>query len=1212
MMRAQAPIASFQTNPALSSGVVTICQGQYITFTNTSVNVLPGATYTWSFGAGASPASSNLVGPHTVQYTVVTPGTTVSLTVTNPNGQTSTLSRTVVVNASPVSNLVLANTGASFGTTTVNGITLFKRCVSQNTTSTTFLWNVAAIPGTTQTFNWGDASPNGTQANIVAGQISHLYGLGAFTLTHTMTNAAGCQTVKQYYIFNGDAPTINVSGSGQTTCLPSPYEIDILSNNIPGTQYTVSFTDGTPSSVFSTINDTTISHIFNTSSCGQSYPVGPITINNAFSSTIVAQNACGTTFATVGPITISTGTDAQFTYTPASPICVNEDVSFSNTSSSGESVSNNGCSNGYGHYWSVQETTGYTVAFGTLGSNNGNINANYDYTTWTNGADSLVLNFNTPGVYHVWMYTGNTCGMDSIMQVVTINPTGTVLAVPLDQTICSGEFFNPITFTSTVPGYVVTWNLDDSTNVSGFNLLTGSGVTSTTVTPMMLVNSTNAVATVQLSAAVGCTNTPPTEVTIHVNPVGNAQANPSQAYVCSGNATNIQLSSNLQNTTFSWIVAAPPTITGAAIGTGNLIIQTLTNSGNTLDTVFYTIFPGGVLCPGDSIVVPVVVQPTLGMNTIQDITVCPGTLINPADYVTSPVGATLTWTNTNAAIGIPVSGSGQIPTWLAASNTGTTNISGTITTTAVLNAQCPGIQDQFNVTINPVATIDLSTTDTLICSGESVDVDFSGNLSNMTIIWNHISPSTITGATNGSGNSGTITDVLINTGNSIDTVMYYFVPVGVSCLSDTVFLTVAVQPQITMNANPDIIVCAGTVINPQDYVTAPTGGSISWTNSNVAIGLIASGTGQIPTWTSSANNTGSAITATISATATLNGCQGVQDDFTVTIQASPGFQFTTNPPDGFSCLTNTVQINGEVQPINSTISWAGPAIQSGGQTPTVIVADPGTYIATIVNPTTGCSHVDTVVLDPPNLVSITDVQLNQVKCFGGSDGQISITTNQTGNVTYNWTPNVGTSNTISNLTAGTYYVNVVNEDLCSADTTLNIIQPLAIEIDLVSSTISQCGEANGSIDVGVQGGTGIYTYSWSNGINSQDLSAIDKGTYILTVTDANNCVEIDTFSIDCNPLIPIVVPQFLSPNNDGKNDTWIFGNTAQYPEIKVWVYNRWGNIVYQSDNYQSDWNGWYTEGRQVDAPLPAATYFYVIDTMKKSQDLIKGYIEIQP
>ena len=1209
---AQTPVASFQTNPIPVSGVITICQGNTITFSSNSTNVFPGSTFSWVFGTGATPATANTVGPHVVQYNTATAGTTVTLTVTNPNGQSNSMSKTVVVNATPVSNLILANTGASFGTTTVNGITLFKRCVSQNTTSTNFLWNVSTIPGTTQTFNWGDASPNGTQVNIIAGQISHTYGLGAYTLTHTLTNAAGCQTIKQYYIFNGDAPTISVSGSGQTTCLPYPYEIGILSNNIPGTQYTVSFTDGTPSSIFSTVNDTTISHIFNTSSCGQSYPVGPIIINNAFSSTIVAQNACGTTFATVGPITISTGSDAQFTYTPASPICVNEDVSFSNTSSPGESVSNSGCTNAYGHYWSIQETTGYTIPYGSLGSNNGNINGNYDYTTWTNGTDSLVINFNVPGVYHVWMYTGNTCGMDSIMQLVTINPTGTVLATPLVQTICSGEFFNPIIFTSTIPGYTVTWNLDDSTNVGGFNSLTGTGVTITTVTPTILTNTTNAVASVQLSASVGCTNSSPTEVTINVNPVGNVQANPSQAYVCSGNSTNIQLSSNLPTATFTWQTTAPATITGESNGSGSTINQTLSNSGNTLDTVFYTIYVGGVQCPGDSIVVPVVVQPTLGMNTVQDFTVCPGTIINPTDYITSPIGATLTWTNTNPSIGIPASGSGQIPTWSASSNTTTSSISGNITLTAVLNAACPGVTDQFTVTINPVGTVDLSTVDTLICSGESVDVSYTSNLTNMSIVWNHVSPTTISGATNGSSNSGTVNDVLVNIGNTIDTVIYYFVPTGVSCLSDTLFLSVAVQPQITMNQLADVTVCAGTSINPTDYVTSPAGGVISWTNSNVNIGLAASGSGQIPTWTATANNSGSVISGIITATAQLNGCIGVQDDFVVSINPSPGFQFTTNPPGGLSCVSPTAQIIGVIQPANCSISWVGPGIISGAQTTTVTVNAAGSYFVTVTDPITGCVNIDTVIMDAPNLVQITGALLLDVQCKGGSDGEIILSTNQQGSLAYEWTPNVGSTNSIANLSAGTYSVVITNDDQCTADTTLIIQEPNLISIDLISSVISQCGEANGSIQVSAQGGTGSFNFTWSNGGNGALLENIDKGTYILTVTDQQNCTLSDTFSIDCSPLIPITVPQFLSPNNDGKNDAWIFGNTSQYSEIKVWVYNRWGNIVYQSDLYQNDWNGWFTEGRQVDGPLPAATYFYVIDTMKKSQDLIKGYIEIQP
>ena len=80
-----------------------------------------------------------------------------------------------------------------------------------------------------------------------------------------------------------------------------------------------------------------------------------------------------------------------------------------------------------------------------------------------------------------------------------------------------------------------------------------------------------------------------------------------------------------------------------------------------------------------------------------------------------------------------------------------------------------------------------------------------------------------------------------------------------------------------------------------------------------------------------------------------------------------------------------------------------------------------------------------------------------------------------------------------------------------------------------------------------------------------------------------------------------------------KNDTWIIQNIDLYPNNKVWVYNRWGNLVFSSEPYDNanGWDGTYT-GLGKTGPLPASTYFYLIDTMKKSQDVYKGYLEVQP
>ncbi|MFM7667330.1 MAG: hypothetical protein ACKO7D_03995, partial [Bacteroidota bacterium] len=374
-----AQTASFTTLPVNSGASLTVCQGQQVTFINTSTGIAPGATYAWSFNTG-TPSSATGVGPHNIIYNSVTT-TSATLTITNTNGTTLISTMSITVNVTPTSNITLLNSGAGFATTTSNGLTLFRNCTSS--ASTTFNFGVTAYAaGTTQTFNWGDNTPNSTHNDVVSNQISHDYALGQYTLTHTVVLSNGCQIIKQYTVFNGQAPVITVSGSGQNTCLPFPYDLDILSNNVPGTLYNVSFTDGSPASVFTTVNDTTISHVFNTSSCGQTYPVGPVTIDNAFQATIVAQNACGTTFATVGPITISTGADAQFTYSPPSPICQGEPVTFTNQSTGGENVDQDGCSNDYAFYWSVEEAAGWNVTDGNLGSDNGYVGATYDYTLW--------------------------------------------------------------------------------------------------------------------------------------------------------------------------------------------------------------------------------------------------------------------------------------------------------------------------------------------------------------------------------------------------------------------------------------------------------------------------------------------------------------------------------------------------------------------------------------------------------------------------------------------------------------------------------------------------------------------------------------------------------------------------------------------------------------------------------------------------------------
>jgi gliding motility-associated-like protein len=1024
----QQPIASFTTIPGLSGGNVTICEGQTVTYTSTSTLTLPGSTYTWNFGTGANPATATGIGPHIVTYGGASSFTaTASLTVSNNNATSpSTTSASVIVTVINSPTLTLLSNGSGFSSSTLNGQLLFKKCGSQ--TPEQFIFQSNYNNTVTQTFNWGDGTSS-TQAAMIGNQITHTFPVGQFTVTHTVS-ANGCSETNQYIVFNGEAPVISISGSGQNFCLPSPFSIDISSNNVP-IDYAVAFSDGTSAQFFNTANDTTVTHLFTTTSCGVDYVYAPGVppIENAFSVSVVAENYCSTnglpTVLTLGPITVSEGPTANYNFSPGSPICEGETVNFENISTGGENIGSSGCDSSYGFYWLPVQSSGFTLVGGTYGSSNGFTGANYNYEQWTDGSNELDVTFNTPGTYQFWLYAGNSCGVDSIMQELTINPTGTVIADPVTQTICSGQPTTVVNLTSTVPGYTINWEITNLTNVATINPSQGSGVSPTTFGPITPSNTTDQIGVIEVSATVGCTSVPPTIFTITVNPEAIIEVDPLETLICSGEATDIDLSSNISSATFSWTTSGPAAILGESNGSGSNISQTLTNNGNAMDTMDYVISVG--------------------------------------------------------------------------------------------NAQCPGP----NVTA-----------------------------------------------------------------------------------------TVIVQPAITINSNVDFTVCPGEIIDPNDYFSTPSGATITWTNSNTSIGLAGSGNGNIPTWTAT-NNNPTSISGNITVSAQLNDCPAVQDQFTVTVIPKPEFDYTLNPESGIDCDLNPATINGIVTPNNCAISWVGPGILSGGTTSSPTVNVPGTYSITMTDNQTGCTNTENVNMEPPAAVNITAAIINDVDCFNGSNGSINVQTNNSGSgLTYNWTPSLPNSGNVSGLVSGNYALTITNDDNCQDDTTLFVDQGEPILIQVVDSVGSECEEANGSLTVQASGGNGGFDYGWEGDVQGATLSDIDAGSYTVYVIDANGCTSSQVIDLGCTPLIEIIIPQFLSPNNDALNETWIIQNLEFYPDNKVTVYNRWGNIVYEAEPYNNDWNGHY-KGTKAES-LPAATYFYVIDTKKKSQDPYTGFIEIQP
>ena len=106
-----------------------------------------------------------------------------------------------------------------------------------------------------------------------------------------------------------------------------------------------------------------------------------------------------------------------------------------------------------------------------------------------------------------------------------------------------------------------------------------------------------------------------------------------------------------------------------------------------------------------------------------------------------------------------------------------------------------------------------------------------------------------------------------------------------------------------------------------------------------------------------------------------------------------------------------------------------------------------------------------------------------------------------------------------------------------------------------------------------------------------------------------NCEEhcvIETVTIVVGGESSCIPPSIITPNNDGANDTFIVPCLNNYEGSRLIIINRWGDQVYNSDDYKNDWNGTYN-GKD----LPVGTYYYILLVNDGNQTEMAGYVFIQ-
>ncbi len=171
----------------------------------------------------------------------------------------------------------------------------------------------------------------------------------------------------------------------------------------------------------------------------------------------------------------------------------------------------------------------------------------------------------------------------------------------------------------------------------------------------------------------------------------------------------------------------------------------------------------------------------------------------------------------------------------------------------------------------------------------------------------------------------------------------------------------------------------------------------------------------------------------------------------------------------------------------------------------------GVYTVTVTD-ANACTTTSSATITEPTAITVSNTAAN-VTCNNQNNGSINITASGgTGVLAYNWGGGI-ISEDRNNLAPGIYTVTVTDANNCTSTNTATITQPTAISVTNSSQNAVCNGQSNGSIDITANGGTGVLSYNWGGGITSEDRSGLAAGVYTVTVTDANACTNINTYTI---------------------------------------------------------------------------------------------------
>lgn len=329
---------------------------------------------------------------------------------------------------------------------------------------------------------------------------------------------------------------------------------------------------------------------------------------------------------------------------------------------------------------------------------------------------------------------------------------------------------------------------------------------------------------------------------------------------------------------------------------------------------------------------------------------------------------------------------------------------------------------------------------------------------------------------------------------------------------------------------------------------------------------------------------------------------------------------------GLACITNPVAVSNHI--VAAVSPLVTPTVSITASKIIICKNEPVTFTATTLNPGTGSilqwkkngvpvgSNTSTYTNNNLLPTDIISCQLNTFHSCATTNESNSNTiavsirpdpiplldqttwlcTNSTRTLdagpfsSYLWnTGAIGQSISVNSI--GNYSVSVTDQFGCTGTASTSINNLLPVPAGFVKKDTSVCSYGN----ILLQAKTGYKNYSWNTGAGTQSISISQPGQYWLQVTDNNNCIGREIINVvpkEC--LKGLFVPTAFTPDGNGKNDLFkavLLGNIKLF---KLQIFNRWGELVFASNDPNIGWNGTF-KGLQQDNAVFIWTCLYQLD-----------------